>query len=271
VDLRTLVEGILERTDYEPVEVIVVARENSDAETLNYLDQLQRDLRIRVLSCNSSFSLSALYDLGVRQAEGELIGLLSNDLRIVSPDWLGELVSHALRPDIGAVGAKIVDENDSIQHAGIILGLHGVAGYAFKNFSADSEGYVFRAQVTQNYSAVSGGCLLLRREVFAEVGGFDEENFPSLFIDIDLCLRIRRLGLRILWTPYAKLNRLTSSQVAGAAEKDKSEHERAVRNFQLRWQGVLADRYYNPNLTLASEDFSPAFPPRARKPWQEPG
>jgi len=266
VDLRALVEGILERTDYEPVEVIVVARENSDAETLNHLNQIQDDSRISVLSCNSVFSLSEIYDLGVRQAKGELIGLLSSDLRIVSPDWLGELASHALRPEIGAVGAKIIDENSSIQHAGVILGVRGGAGYAFKNFSADSEGYVFRAQVIQNYSAVSGGCLLTRKGVYSEAGGLDQQNFPAVFNDVDLCLRMRSLGYRILWTPYAKLGRAEPR----SGNQPNLNEQKAIAILQTKWGEVVTrDPYYNPNLTLQAEDFSLAFPPRATKRWQE--
>ncbi|HXM34620.1 MAG TPA: glycosyltransferase, partial [Pyrinomonadaceae bacterium] len=241
-----------------------------DSVTLAHLNQFKRDARLKVLTCAGPFSSSAIYNFGRQHAEGAVIGFIDSDLRIVSSDWLREMASHALRPEVGAVGALIFDENDSIQRAGIILGVRGGVGHAFKGFPTDSEGYVFRAQVIQNYSAVSGDCLVMRKDVFDEIGGFDEETFPSTFNDVDLCLRIRRRGCRLLWTPYAKLNRRTLS-IVGLAAKDKAEHERVVRNFQSRWSEVLAaDPYYNLNLGLESEDFSLASPPRARKPWKDP-
>lgn len=265
--LRPLVEGILDQTDYEPVEVVIVALESFHAEALDYPDRVKQNARLKVLTCNDPRGLSAIYDLGVREGNGSLLGFINSELRIVSPDWLREMVSHTLRPEVGAVGAKIFSENNSIEHAGMILGIRGGVGRAFKGFPADSEGYVFRAQVIQNYSAVSGGCLLMRKKVFDEVGGWDEKNFPSVFNDVDLCLRIRNRGYRVLWTPYAKFQ-LASSPEVGAAEK-ANERARAVRNFQLRWSDALAaDPYYNPNLTLDREDFSIAFPRRITKPWK---
>ena len=262
--LGPLVEGILDGTNYETVEVVIVARESSPAEDLDYLDRVKQNPRIKVLTCNDSFNLSAVYDLGVREAKGSLIGFISNEIRIDSPDWLREMASHALRPEIGAVGGKILSENDSIEHAGMILRVRGGAGRAFRSFPADSEGYLFRAQVIQNYSAVSGDCLVMRKEIFTEVGGFDENTFPSSFNDVDLCLRIRSLGLRILWTPYAELTRRAMQPAMAVSGKETDEFVRAIKSLQSRWESVMcADPYYNPNLTLEREDFSLAFPPRA--------
>jgi len=267
--LRPLVEGILERTDHVPSEVVAVARESSHPETLDYLDRAKQNPRIKVLTCNDSLNLSAMYDLGVREANGSLIGFINDGLRIVSDDWLREMVSHALRQEVGAVGAKILSENNSIEHAGLILGIRGGVGRAFSGFPADSDGYVFRAQVIQNYSAVSADCLVMRKEIFTEVGGFDEKSFPSSFNDVDLCLRIRSLGLRILWTPYATLQLAPATRM-GRTEVAKVEFERGIESLRSKWDSVRFDPYYNPNLTLDSEDFSLAFPPRAKKPGRKP-
>lgn len=262
--LQSLVEGILDRTEYKPVEIVIVARE-SDTETLNYLRQMKGDARVKVLTCNDRSSLSAVRNLGVRQAAGTLVGFIANDLRVVRPDWLREMVSHALRPEIGAVGAKIFSENNSIEHAGIILGVRGGVGHAFKGLPEDSEGYVFRAQVIQNYSAASGDCLMIRREVFDQVAGFDEEIFPATFNDVDLCLRLQSCGYRILWTPYAKLSRIARGQVRAVSEMEAGDCVRAIQSLKSRWVSMTSfasDPFYNPNLTLEAEDFSLAFPPR---------
>jgi glycosyltransferase involved in cell wall biosynthesis len=264
--LWPLVEGILERTDYEPVEVVIVARESSRAQSLDYLDRLNQNPRIKVLTCNDASSLSAIYDLGVREAKGSLIGFINSELTIISSDWLREMVSHALRPEVGAVGAKILSENNSIEHAGMILGIRGAAGHAFKDFPADSEGYLFRAQVIQNYSAVSGDCLVMRKEILTNLGGFDQENFSSVLSDVDFCLRIRRHGYRILWTPYAQLQRV-STTTTGTTDIIKTEFDKADEG-RPKWDSLQSDPYYNPNLTLDSEDFSLAFPPRVNKPWE---
>jgi GT2 family glycosyltransferase len=270
--LRPLVEGILEGTDYEPIEVVIVARESSHPEDLDYLDRVKQNPRIKVLTRNDPSSLSATYNLGVREANGSLIGFINGELTIISSDWLREMVSHALRPEVGAVGAKILSENNSIEHAGMILGIRGTAGHAFKDFPADSEGYLFRAQVIQNYSAVSGDCLLMRKEVCAEVGGFDEATFPSNLSDVDLCLRIRSLGLRILWTPYVKLSRRAMQPAIAVSGKETAEFARAIKSLQSRWKSVTsADPYYNPNLSLNDESFSFGFPPRTSRPWERHG
>jgi len=224
-----------------------------------------------VLTCNDPSSLSAIYDLGVREATGRLIGFINSELRIVSPDWLREMVSHTLRPEVGAVGAKIFSENNSIEHAGMILGVRGV-GLAFKGFPADSEGYVFRAQVIQNYSAVSGDCLLMRKELFTEVGGFDEETFPSNLNDVDLCLRIRSRGYRNLWTPYAEVTRRALPSGTEVSEKETDGFAKAIKSLHSRWESVTsADPCYNPNLALNDESFSFGFPPRASRPWERHG
>ena len=151
-----------------------------------------------------SFNFSALINTGVREARGEVIGLLNDDVEALHKDWLVEMVGHALRPEIGAVGARLWYPNFTVQHAGIVLGIGGVAGHAHKHFPRGARGHANRAILIQNFSAVTGACLVFRKCVFAEVGGFDEA-LAVAFNDVDFCLRLKTSGYRILWTPYAEL------------------------------------------------------------------
>jgi O-antigen biosynthesis protein len=267
--LRQAVEGVLGRTDYAPLELIVVDNRSREPETLAYLEEIGRDARVRVIEYDRPFNFSAINNLGAAEARGEVIGFVNNDTRVIAPGWLREMVSHALRPEIGAVGAKLYFAGDLIQHGGVLLGVGGVAGHAHKYFPRRSTGYAGRARVVQNVSAVTAACLVTRRAVFEEVGGFDEANLRVDFNDVDFCLRLRSRGYRILWTPHAELYHFESASRGKDTTSARQLRHRRERNFMMeRWgEALAADPYYNPNLTLKSEDFSPAFPPRAAKPW----
>jgi GT2 family glycosyltransferase len=175
-----------------------------------------------------------------------------------------------LRPEIGVVGARLVDESESIKHAGTILGLHGCAGSAFQGFPRTSDGYVFRAQVIQNYSAVRGDCLVMRRSVFDDAGGLDEEKRSLAFSDVDLCLRIGEKGYRVLWTPYAEVLQAGRSLWEADDESLRTHGSFAEAcSLKAKWGEILSDDpYYNPNLSLARGDFSLAWPPRIANPWK---
>jgi GT2 family glycosyltransferase len=179
------------------------------------------------------------------------------------------MVSHALRPDIGGVGAKLLYPDDTVQHAGIVLGVNGIAGHLHRHIPRHSAGYHNRALITQNLSAVTGACLVLRREVFEEVGGFDEVNLPVAYNDVDLCLRIREQGYRIVWTPYAELYHLESASRGRDDTPENTSRANKEREYMLRtWSYVLKnDPYYNPNLTTLREDASLAVPPRTINRW----
>jgi O-antigen biosynthesis protein len=269
--LRSAVAGCLEQTYYQPVELIIVNNQSNDPATLAVLREIEKDERVKVVNYDAPFNYAAINNLGVKQSKGEIICLINNDIKVISPDWLKEMVSHALRPEIGAVGAKLYYPNNKIQHAGIILGVSGIAEHAHRRFSREIVGYVARTHVLQNFSAVTGACMVLRRQVFDEVNGLDEVNLAVAFNDIDLCLRIQERGYRILWTPYAELYHLESaSRGFGDIQRISQRFRSEIGYMNTKWGHVIAnDPYYSPNLTLKSGDFSLAFPPRAPKPWLE--
>jgi len=213
---------------------------------------------VRVLRYDLPFNYSAINNFGVRQARGELVGLLNNDVEVISQEWLGEMVQHALRPDIGCVGAKLYYPDGTIQHAGVILGLWGVAGHSHKYFPRSAQGYCNRLLTVQNYSAVTGACLVVRRAIYQEVGGLDETNLAISFNDVDFCLKVRQAGYRNLWTPYAELYHHESVSRGGEDTPEKKQREgREIAYMKARWGELLqADPSYNPNLTHHMENFS---------------
>jgi GT2 family glycosyltransferase len=268
--LRQIVDGVLNQTDYSPLELLIVDNQSVEAETLEYLETTKTYPQVSVLTYDQPFNFSAINNFGARLARGSVIGFLNNDLKVISPGWLREMVSHAVRPEVGVVGAKLYYPDDSIQHAGVIVGLGGLAGYVHRRAPRAAEGHALRLQQIQNYSALTAACMLMRRSVFQEVGGFDEINLPVAYNDVDLCLRIREKGYRILWTPYAELYHLESaSRASDWSAEERSRYERECAYLKSRWGSQIAhDPSYNPNLTIGAEDFSLAYPPRTIRPWE---
>lgn len=260
--LRQCMDSILDKTSYSPYEIIVVDNGSDEQETLEYLADLQARKVARVIRDDRPFNFPALNNLAVREARGTIIGLLNNDIEVITPDWLGEMVSHALRPEIGAVGARLWYPDDTLQHGGVIL-VGGVAGHANKHLPKGHQGYCRRGVLIQNYSAVTAACMVLRKEVYVSAGGMDE-GLAVAFNDVDFCLKIRSLGYRNLWTPYAELYHHES---ATRGYEDTPEKQARFRQeilaMKKRWGNLLEnDPAYNPNLSLSREDFSLSFPPR---------
>jgi O-antigen biosynthesis protein len=268
--LQVAVESILDRTDYPDMEIIIVDNQSKLLKTLAYLNELQNLPCIRLLRYDAPYNYSAINNWAVQKATGDLIALLNNDIEVITPSWLKEMVSHALRTEIGAVGAMLYYPKDTIQHAGIVLGLDGPAGHAHRDFPRGSSGYFGRACLIQNFSAVTAACIVMRRAVFEEVGGFDEENLAIAYNDVDLCLRIQEKRYRILWTPYAELYHHESASLGPPeAPERRKQFLKEMTYIKTRWKDIVEqDPFYNPNLTLACSNFSLAFPPRLRKPWQ---
>jgi O-antigen biosynthesis protein len=227
---------------------------------------LVTERRVRVVHFPGEFNFSAINNFGVSQTDAPIVGLLNNDLEVIHGDWLDEMVSHALRPEIGCVGAKLYYPDDRIQHAGVILGIGGVAAHAWQTHPRGSAGQAHRNLLQQNLSAVTAACLVMRREVYEEVGGFEAEQLKVAFNDVDFCLKVRAAGYRNFWTPYAELYHHES---ASRGKEDTLEKRDRFRNeveyMTKKWGDALVnDPAYNPNLTLTINDFTLALPPR---PW----
>jgi GT2 family glycosyltransferase len=257
------VDSIFTKTTYPNYEIIIVDNGSGDAETLRYFESVQADSRVRIIRDDRAFNYSELVNTACSSVSGFIIGLMNNDIQVISPNWLSEMVSHALRPQVGAVGAKLWYPNGTVQHAGIILGIRGVAGHAHRYFKRYQNGYFGRANLIQSYCAVTAACLVVRKEVFKKVGGFNEA-LPVAFNDIDFCLRVREAGYRNIYTPYAELQHQESATrgLEETPEKDLRFSQESRYMKQL-WGRLLGnDPAYSPNLTLEHEDFSLAWPPR---------
>ena len=205
----------------------------------------------------------------MESANGEVICLLNNDTEVTESGWLREMVSHAMRNQIGAVGAKLLYPDDTIQHAGVLVGTGGATGHAFAGLPADTPVAFGRLNLIQNVSCVTAACMVLRKSVYRAVGGFDELHFPIGYSDVDLCLRIISAGYRIVWTPYAQLYHHESASLGKTVTAQESERDRHERDtLRRRWSGrIAADPNMNPNVSISHVDYRPAFPPRTRKQW----
>ncbi|MBI1874725.1 MAG: glycosyltransferase, partial [Acidobacteria bacterium] len=267
--LATLSNG----TDYEPIELLLVsevAREVRPAPSGAQGFGFAHEGRLQIVPHDGPFSLAGMNNAGVRAARGEVLLFIHDDVQPISREWLREMVSQALRPEIGAVGAKLYYPDDTLEHAGIVAGLRGMVGNPNRGLRRSAPDNLARASVIQGVSAVSGACLIMRRRVFEEIGGFDERNVPTAFTDIDLCFRLQERGYRVIMTPYAELHHWA----AGSWERDQDSRmvprfEGERRHMTRRWAVRLQrDPFYSPNLTIEREDLSLAEPPRAHKPWR---
>lgn len=266
--LRRCVDSIYAKTRYPKFEVIIVDNNSAEPGTLAYLKELTDRGRARVVRYPLPFNYSAINNFAVGKSKGEVLCLLNNDTEVISGDWLEEMVSQAVRPEIGAVGAKLYYPDDSIQHAGVVLGIGPGAGHSHRNFHRTSAGDHHRLLLVQNFSAVTAACMVLRRSVYEQVGGMDEENLPIAYNDVALCLRLREAGYRNLWTPYAELYHHESKTRGHDDTPEKAQRARRESYYmQEIWGNLLRnDPAYNPNLTLDREDFSLAAPPRTPNP-----
>lgn len=268
--LKKCILSIFDGTTYENLEIVVVDNQSKDRETVDFLQSLSLRGNVTVLRYDFPFNYSAINNFAEKHASGDVLCFLNDDVEAIESDWLQEMISHALRPDIGAVGAKLLYADGFVQHAGVVMGIGGFASHAHRLYPATHPGYAGRAALVQNFSAVTGACLVMRREVFREVGGFDEENLPVAFNDVDLCLRVREAGYRVVWTPYAVLHHFESYSRGDdqmSAEK-RARFNREKRFMLSRWKtDQLDDPYYNQNLTLDREDFTIADFPRMYAPW----
>lgn len=262
--LRVCVESILSRTQYPNFEILIIDNGSDDPDTLQYLRDIASEPKIRILDDPREFNYSRLNNLAVQHARGTILGLVNNDIEVINSDWLTELVSHAVRPEVGAVGARLWYSDETIQHAGVVLGIHGIAGHVHRFLPKGSRGVRDRACLIQSYSAVTGACLFVRKALYEEVGGLNEVDLAVACNDVDFCLRLREAGYTNIWTPYAELfHHESASRGLDDAPEKIERSAREVAYMQRTWgEQLLDDPAYNPNLNLDAEDFSYAWPPR---------
>ncbi len=259
-DLDRCIMSIINKSTYKNYEIIIIEN-NSNEETFKYYETLKKYDNIKVVVYKpepNEFNYSAINNYGFKFIKGEHIILLNNDVEIISPDWIQEMLMFSQRKDVGAVGAMLYYPNDTIQHAGVILGIGGVAGHSHKYFPRNTTGYFGRPIMQQNLSAVTAACLMMKSEIFKNLGGFDE-TFKVAFNDVDLCMRIRKSGYNIIFTPYCELYHYESiSRGSEDTDEKKKRFEGEVLRFKSRYGEELknGDPYYNPNLTLTFENFS---------------
>lgn len=262
--IRKCVESILEKTTYPNYEILIVDNGSDDSATLLYLNDLQTDARVRVVRDERPFNYSALNNGAVKLARGELVGLLNNDLEVISPEWLSEMVSIALQTGVGAVGAKLWYPNNTLQHGGVILGIGGWAGHAHRRLPRGHLGYAARMSLVSGFTAVTGACLVAHKGLYENVGGLNESDLQLACNDVDFCLRLSEAGYRIVWTPYAELyHHESATRGYEDTPAKQSRFSKELQYMKQRWgDQLLNDPAYSPNLTLDHEDFSLAWPPR---------
>jgi GT2 family glycosyltransferase len=245
--LARCLDSLTSKTKYAPYEIVVVDNDSRSEEARAYFANFKH----RLLHYSGPFNFSAVNNYAVEHTDSPWLLFLNNDTEVIEGDWLTTMAEHVQRPEVGAVGPRLLYPDETVQHAGIVVGVGGIAEHAFRGFPAEAPGICRQLQVTRNYSSVTGACLMTRREVFEEVGGFDEERLPVTFNDVDLCLKMRRAGYLIVYTPFAKLYHHESGTRRRTVEPLETE---VIRE---RWPEVLErDPYYNPNLSRERADFS---------------
>ena len=269
IDLVEQCVESLARTSYPAFEILIIDNDSTDSETLAWFEQFDNGRDRRVIPAPGEFNFAGINNIGAQHAQGDLLLLLNNDTEVINSNWLSNMVRWVQRPDVGIVGAKLLYPNDTIQHAGVVLGLGGLAGHGHLREPADSSGYFNRLVLTHEVGAVTGACLLTWRSDWMALGGMDED-LAVAFNDIDYCLRVRHhLERRVLWCASATLTHHES--VSRGAEDDPVKVARFNREVDLvfsRWSEVLGDDpAYSPNLTLSQGSFSLAREPRVIAPW----
>ncbi|WP_137222056.1 glycosyltransferase [Shewanella sp. MEBiC00475] len=255
--VKACIDSILHNTTYSHYEILLINNSSDDINCINYFAELDKHPKIRVINYDKAFNYSAINNFAAKHAKGDVLALVNNDIEVISPNWLQDMVSHVLREDIGCVGAKLLFSDDRIQHAGVVMGYGGGAGHAHKYFPADHYGYMNRLIATHNYSAVTAACLLITAKDFWDVGGLNEQDLAIAFNDVDLCLKVLQLGRRNLYCAESVLYHHESVSRGHEDTPEKVLRFKGELSYlQSNWQHVIcADPAYNPNLTLRRENF----------------
>lgn len=262
--IRQCIESILNKTTYKNYEILVIDNGSDDPVVLNYFCSFEGNENVRVIRDDSPFNYSALNNRAVHQADGEFVVLLNNDVEVISPEWLDELLGLAVQPGRGAVGACLWYPDETLQHGGVVLGVGGVAGHAEKFLQRGDSGYFGRAGLVHGISAVTAACLLIKKSIYLEVGGLNESDLQVAFNDVDFCLKVREAGYQNVWTPFAELYHHESATrgFEDTPEKKARFVKESAYMKRIWGESLLKDPAYSANLTLHHEDFSLAWPPR---------
>ncbi|HJA94003.1 MAG TPA: glycosyltransferase family 2 protein [Candidatus Eisenbergiella merdipullorum] len=259
-DLKRCITSIIEKSTYDNYEIIVVENNSGTREIFAYYEELANNPAVKIITYKGDFNYSAINNLGVSEAAGEYVLLLNNDIQIITVNWMEELLMYAQRRDVGAVGAKLYFPDKTIQHAGIVIGLgaHRTAGHVHYRQKRENLGYMGRLCYAQDMSAVTGACLLVKKELYEKAGGLDE-GFAVSLNDVDFCLKLRRMGYLNVFTPFAEAYHYESASRGSDMTGEAAErYNRESARFREKWKAELAagDPYYNPNFSLDKSDFS---------------
>ena len=256
--LKACIDSIREKTEYPNYEIIIVENNSTTDEIFQYYKELSQDPRIRLLRWKKEFNYSAINNYGVRHANGEYLLFLNNDVTVITPGWIRELLGVCQRPEVGAAGVKLIYPDDTIQHAGCVIGLGGIAGHMFVNMPANRTGYLHKASILQDMSAVTAACMMMKRTVFEEAGGFTEK-LSVAFNDVDLCLKVRKNHKLIVYDPYVQLYHMESKTRGAEDNKEKVRRfQEEIEYMRCQWIDILkkGDPYYNKNLSLTKWNYS---------------
>ncbi|WP_346351639.1 glycosyltransferase family 2 protein [Oceanimonas sp. AH20CE76] len=266
--LKTCVDSLLKKTTWPNFELLVVDNQSCEQATLDYFEHISRHPNVRVLHYNKPFNFSAINNFAVSQANGDVVCLLNNDTEIISPDWLEEMVSRLLQPGTGVVGARLYFSDGRVQHAGDVLGPGGCATHLHGILEGDDPGYMHRAMLAQDLSAVTAACLVTHKALYEQLGGL-EEQLTVAFNDVDYCLKVREAGQRVIYTPYAELYHHESvSRGKDDSPEKKARAQQETLYMRHRWGHIIErDPFYNPNLNYSQPDFKLGKIPRVDWPW----
>ena len=261
--------GVLNETNYKNIEIIIVDHENTHPDVLKIFKSYEGDSRVRVMPYQGIFDHSDMNNRAAELARGDILLFLNDDIEVIQPQWLDEIVAQFVLPDRGVVGARLLYPSHRIQHAGVILGFGGVAGHGHVGLDADDEGYFGRISVASEVSALTGACMAMQRSLFEEVGGFSARHLQRTFNDVDLCLKARAKGRVNIYTPLATLIHHESATDGGDVKLQQYKRLQGEVGYMLETWGLMrADPYYNVNLALEGKSFTLAFPPRRVPPWE---
>ena len=255
--LKKCLESIWKKTSYPNYEIILVENNSTTQEIRDYYKELDGKKRVRVVYWDKEFNYSAINNFGISYAKGEYILCLNNDITVISPDWLEELLANCQRPEVGIVGARLYYPDNTIQHAVIVLGMGGCAGSLFVGLARSRGGYLHKAALQQDLSAVTAACFMVKKEVFEKVGGF-EEKLAVAFNDVDFCLKVRHAGYLVVYDPYAELyHHESKTRGYENTEAKKRRFQEEIEYMRCHWMpDILRDPYYNENLSLKASDYS---------------